>query len=247
MTPGYELLLPPRGKEPAPLLLILPILGRLLCLPDFWLEKRIARFFVKRGFACAIVQRQFFLFQSGAGELQLNEYITSTVRLARQTLDTLSTHPDIRSDQIASLGISFGGIINTLLCAQDPRIRAAVIALAGGPIPEILATSWDPLVRYYYRSVKKGMGWKKEEFIPKLSALVENPLEAAPKVDAQKILMIIAKYDQVVRYPYAESLREKMGLPETVYLPCGHYTSLLVLPVLERQALHFYQRKFQTA
>lgn len=247
MTPGYELLLPPRGKEPAPLLLILPILGRLLCLPDFWLEKKIAGFFTKRGFACAIVERQFFLFQSGLGELQLNEYITSTVRLARQTLDALSTHPDIRQTQIASLGISFGGIINTLLCAQDTRIRAAVIALAGGPIPEILATSWDPLVRYYYRSVKNGMGWKTEEFVLKLSALLENPLDAAPKVDREKILMIIAKYDQVVRYPYAENLRQKMGMPETLYLPCGHYTSLLALPVLERKALQFYQRKFLAA
>ncbi len=240
----YELKLP-NQKPPFPLILVLPILGRLLFLPDFFIERKIARFFQKRGFAAAILKRDFFEYHPRQGLEQVGAYIAGTVKLAKATLSEVLKNPAIDSRHAGSVGISFGAMINVLLAAEDPRLKACVVALGGGRIPEILTTSCDPLVKSYCRTLLDGMTLSKEALVCQLSeCLQEEPLKAAPAVDPKKVLMIIAKKDKVVLPRYSSALREALKNPETIFLPLGHYTSLLALPYLNRKALAFFKKKF---
>ena len=246
--PGYELHLPQKDSSPPPwpFILILPILGRLLFLPDIFIERRIARFFNQRGFAVSILRRDFFSFDPRQGIEQIGLYLSSTIEQAKTMLDEILKNPKIDPLRVGSLGISFGGVINVLLSAQEARIKASVVALAGGNLPEIIATSRDPLVKNYYAAIVKGLGMKREEFISTLKEqLKEEPLRVAPKIDSQKIFMMIARLDRVVFPCYSTALWQALGKPQAIFIPLGHYFSLLALPYLNRQALAFFRQKLQ--
>jgi dienelactone hydrolase len=49
-----------------------------------------------------------------------------------RTITALSGLPEIDGDRVAYAGFSLGGIVGALYCAEDPRPRAAALALAGG-------------------------------------------------------------------------------------------------------------------
>lgn len=52
----------------------------------------------------------------------------------RRTLDALADHPELDSSRLVYAGFSMGAILGALFCADDPRPRAAALALAGGGI-----------------------------------------------------------------------------------------------------------------
>ena len=62
------------------------------------------------------------------------DIITQTVFDLRRTIDFLATRPEIDADRIGFYGISLGGFIGTIFSAVDQRVKAPVIALAGGSI-----------------------------------------------------------------------------------------------------------------
>jgi dienelactone hydrolase len=51
-----------------------------------------------------------------------------------RTLDALADHPELDSSRLVYAGFSMGAILGALFCADDPRPRAAALALAGGGI-----------------------------------------------------------------------------------------------------------------
>ena len=213
-------------------------------MPDFWMERRIARFYTARGFACAILKRGFFHFSRGGGLDQIDDYLWGMVKLAKRVVGELAKNPQINPNQILSLGLSFGGIINVILCAIEPKIKAAVIACAGGNIPEILMTSRDPLVKFYYRQVLQGTRLNAEDLAEVLKKVLRSePLVWAPFIPSDKILFVTATLDRVIHKKYSEMLREALNYPKTIYLPMGHYFSFLALPYMERRALHFFKQK----
>ena len=70
-----------------------------------------------------------------------------------------------------------------------------------------------------------------------------DPLTAAGTAP-DKTLMILARFDQVVPFRYGMALREKLGNPETFYLPLGHYLSMFVSPSLKWKVARFFKEKF---
>jgi hypothetical protein len=61
---------------------------------------------------------------------------------------------DVRGDDVGYVGQSLGGIYGTLLLAVDPRIRAGVLNVPGGPIAEVARLS--PVFRPSLRQVLAG-------------------------------------------------------------------------------------------
>ncbi len=243
--PAYEIKLPEQGRPPYPLALILPILGRLIGFPDIWIERKIAKFFNRRGFATAVIKRGFFVFNRRKGIEQIGNYISRSVRNTQATLDELAADDRIDAERIGSLGISFGGIVNTILMAKDTRIKAGVIALAGGNIPEIIASSRDPLLRNYCDTALFYLRMTRPEFVEKLTAVLEEePLKFAPRVPREKVLMMSARLDRIIFPRYGEALRKALQYPETAYLPLGHYLSMLLMPYLEYRTLRFFKKRF---
>jgi len=239
----YELFLP-RQEGPHPLIVISPALGRVFFLPDLFFEKQMARFFTKHGFATAVVHRDFFNIEREGGLGQVDRYLEDSVGKIKKSFDELVQREDIDKNRVVSLGVSFGGMVNILFAAREPRIKAHVFALAGANIPEILTTSRDPLVRLYCHQILDVCGLGREEFVRSLKASLQNePFESARKIEPDSVLMIIARFDHVVLPIYSKLLWEALRKPETLFLPVGHYFTILLLPYLERKALEFFRRK----
>lgn len=239
----FELYLP-RGPVPFPLICLTPILGRLLFFKDLCLERRFARFFASQGFAAALIDRPIFEFNPARGLEQIQRYLEESVLRNEKVLDDLLGRKEIEPNKIGSFGISFGAVLNSLWAQADSRLKAHVFALAGGNLPEILITSRDPLMRSYLKAIIKSVGREGEELRAAFEKVIRlDPLKAAPSIPRENVFMILALFDRVIPFRYGRLLRQALGEPETLFLPLGHYTSLMTIPLTKWKALEFFKKK----
>ena len=70
-----------------------------------------------------------------------------------------------------------------------------------------------------------------------------DPNALAQFVDPKKVLLVLGAFDTVVPAKKGLELRGKMGKPETILVPSGHYTAVLFLPYIQHQCLKFFERK----
>ncbi len=239
----HELSLP-EGPGPFPLLCITPILGQLAFLEDFFLERRFARFFSEKGFACALIHRPIFEFDSARDLHQIQNYLEESVARNKKVLDSLLARKEIDATKIGTYGISFGAVVNSLWAAEDPRLKAHLFALGGGNLPEIFLTSRDPLMRSHLAAITKKTGVDKNRLKALLrEVLRSDPLDAARSISGENVCLHLALFDRVIRLRYGLAFRRALGNPETVFIPLGHYSSILSVPFLKHQALDFFRRK----
>ena len=241
----FELSLP-EGSGPFPVICITPILGRIGFLEDLYFERRFAHFFAAHGLAAALIERPFFEFNPSLGLEQVQAYLDDSVMRSQRILDWLADQYELRSDCMGSFGMSFGGIVNFLWAAKDRRLKANVFALIGGNIPEIMVTSRDPLMKGYLNTILKGTGLKKDELQPALEKIcTSDPLRYAELISKERTLLILGIFDHVIHFRYGLALWRAIGKPETVFLPLGHYASLLTVPILQWKVLEFFKKKFE--
>ena len=228
-----------RAPGKTPVVLVLPMAGG-----GYTIERHFANYFANRGYAAVIVQRERL-----AKDQQLIENLNSMMHRMvvdhKRVIDWLETQPDVDASKLGLFGISLGGIKGAILTPVEPRIQAAMIGLAGGDVPYILAHSTEP-----------GLTKRRDEFLKQRNLTVEeaevqirqlitrDPLVYAPYVDPQKVLLVIARYDTVVPTEKGLLLKEKMGNPETIMLPSGHYTAALSIPYIKSQAFEFFEKRF---
>lgn len=105
-------------------------------------------YLAKSGRACAFpVYDQTF--ERGDGLIQTvpgSEYIIYATHLRRdlsRSLDYLESRPDIRTAEFGYFGWSWGGIWGPILLALEPRLKAAVLYVAGLS-PAVLPDAADP-------------------------------------------------------------------------------------------------------
>ena len=145
--------------------------------------------------------------------------------------------------RLGSFGVSMGGIASTMVAAVEPRLRVHVIALAGGGIPQIVATSHDrqltkPLANYLQRNhLDRATLYRLMR-----NAVTTDPIRLAPYVDRENLFMLIALCDRTIGTANALRLWRALGQPETVFMTAGHYTAYLYLLYMKHAALRFFQR-----
>lgn len=240
----FELYLP-QGPAPLPLICMNPILGRLIFLEDLFFERRFAHFFASNGLAAVLIDRPLFQFNPGHGLEQIQDYLETSVSRSKAVLDSLSGRGEIDFERLGTFGISFGAVVNALWAAQDSRLRAHVFALVGGNLPEVFVTSRDPLMRSYVQSVQKGTGIEKKNLKACFErALGPDPLKSVSSLSREDILMILAIFDRVIHFRYGLVLWRALRKPKTLFVPLGHYTSILAIPFLKGQILDFFKLKF---
>ncbi len=239
----FELYLP-KSNSSVPLVCITPLLGRLQLFEDLFLEKHLARFFAQNGLAAAVIDRPIFEFNPARGLEQIQIYLEESLNRNRQVLDALVTYPEIDRNRIASFGISFGAIVNCLWAASDSRIRAHVFALAGGDLPEIFITSRDPLMKSYLKAALESSGLDTSSLKEKLCGIFKlDPLKECHSIGKQNVLLFLALFDRIVQTRLGLALRNTLGKPETVFIPLGHYFSILAVPLLKHRALKFFKNR----
>jgi hypothetical protein len=162
----------------------------------------------------------------------------------RAALDWLSDRSEIDPDRLGGIGVSLGGIRLAAAAAVDRRLRASVIALAGADIPEIICNSSQARVRFLRDRMLADCGGNEELLLSRLRAAIRtDPVHLAAHVDARRVLMVLASFDDCVPVRNGKRLFELMGRPETVWLPTGHFGALAFAPYVQGVAMEFLKRK----
>lgn len=231
----------PKAAKRHPLILITPILGK-----KYGIERSFATYFANHGFACAIVHRRRLRLLPDQEVHQVEAYLRSSIIRLRMALDWLQAQERIDPHAIGSFGISFGGILNTVLAGIEPRIRCHLIALAGGDLADVICYSKEKTIRHYRSQFMKIRGITLEEFREQLrQTIISDPVEFAHFVDTRRVFLFIAWFDFVVGKKHAQKLAKAFGNPEIYYVPLGHYSSLLAIPFVRIKTVEFFESQLK--
>jgi hypothetical protein len=226
------------GKSP--IIIVLPILGG-----DNWEAKFFSKYFAENGYSAMIVHRD----QKQRDKVDLATLEPSLRQMIvdhRRAIDWIGTRPELDQERIGVFGVSMGGIKAALVTALDHRVKASVIALAGGDLPHILINSKEKAVIEKINKIMTERDIDKQELYKILKETVKtDPIIFAQFIDARKVLMILAALDKVVPYENGKELAEKIGSPEQIHLLAGHYTSILYIFYVRSASLDFFERKFK--
>jgi hypothetical protein len=216
-----------------------PILGG-----DYPLERGLCRFFAAHGFHVALVHRRTIKLSPEHEVAHLELLLRQGVLRIRQVVDWMAQQERVDPERLGSFGISMGGIAGVIAAAVEPRLRAHVVALAGGSIPDVLLTSHDRLLtrlRARYLVHRRMEPARLYELLQQ--HITTDPIRLAPAVDPGQFLMIIALADRTIGRANAFRLWRAVGRPRAVFLPLGHYTAYLALPYVKRVSLRFFRER----
>lgn len=132
------------------------------------------------------------------------DIITQTVFDLRRSIDFLATQKEIDAERIGYYGISLGGIIGTVFCGVDERVKVPVIALAGGNL-----------------NLMFGMDALSEETLDFMSFI--DPINFVEQIHPRPILMINSENDEVVAPVTSKLLYKKAKDPKNIiWYPSKH-------------------------
>ncbi len=228
----------PLDDSPSPVVLLLPILNG-----QKHLMRPFATKFARNGYAAVIidtVQRRTLLDDLGDPE----PAIRLTIQRHRRVVDWVETRPDLDASRIAVFGASLGGFNALYLAAIDPRVKAVSPALVGGSLPYVLVTSDERRIVEATEAVKTRLSMDDQQLENYLSERIEtDTLTVAPHMNAERVLMVLTKYDTTVPYDSQLRLRDAMGSPEAITLPTSHNMAAAYLFYLRSRVLKFFDRK----
>jgi len=132
------------------------------------------------------------------------DIISQTVFDLRRSIDFLQTRKEIDFERIGYYGISLGGIIGTIFSGVDARVKAPVIALAGGNL-----------------SLMFGLDAFTEDTKDFFSII--DPINFVGQISPRPLLMINAENDEVIVPLTSKLLFKKANEPkEIIWYPSRH-------------------------
>ena len=226
-----------QSDGPKPVVMVLPIYDGQPIVTRYF-----ARYFAQRGWAAVAVAVDRDRLRRMDG---IEQAIRDTLVDYRRVLDWIESNPALDHEHIGVFGMSFGGIDAVMLAALDDRVGALVVGMAGGDLPYIAAnTRYRPVHRAIDEMLEES-GQSRLAFERSLdAAIVTDPLLLAPYVDAERVLLVLARTDAIVPFDSQQELRLSLGNPEALYLPTGHRTSIVFFPKLRSSAYEFFARQF---
>ncbi len=228
----------PLDDGPSPVALVLPILNG-----QKHLVRPFATRFANSGYAVLIVdtvQRKTLLEDLANPE----EAIRQTIQRHRRVIDWVESRPELDISRLAVFGPSLGGFNALFLAAIDPRVSVVSPALVGGSMSHVLVTSDERRIKEAVEGAKAELSMDDEQLKEYLDENIEtDTLAIAAHVNADRVLMVLAKYDKAVPYESQLNLYNVMGKPEAITLPTGHVTAAAYLLYLRSRVLKFFDRK----
>lgn len=226
------------ASEPVPVILLLPILNG-----NLHVTRYFARYFAEQGYAALVMDRDRepipLALQHVEQTLQRNllDY--------RRVLDWITANAHFDARRLGVFGISFGGIDAIMLAALDDRVKVVVAGMAGGDLPYLFVnTTYRSVARQVARQMRK-TGLSRDALEARLGGQLEtDPMELAPYVDAEDVLLVMTRSDWIIPFEAQEALRRRLGQPETLVLPTGHRTSVVYFPLMRSSAYDFFARRF---
>jgi len=225
-------------ESPAPLILLLPILNG-----QKHMMRPFAKHFAKKGYAAVIidnVQRKTLLDDLRNPDPAIRQVLEQH----RRVIDWAQSRPELDVSRLSVFGASLGGFNAFYLAAIDDRVDVAAIALVGGSLSQVLVNSNERRIEEAVSTVQQEDGLDDDQLVEYLDERIETDiLTIGQHVNAERIQMILAKYDKAVPYENQRELREVMGQPETITLPTGHLTAAAYTFYLRSAVRKFFDRK----
>ena len=223
--------------RPSPVIVLLPISGG-----GYEVESHFARYFAKHGLAVALVHRREVGKQTPKAS-EIEGWLKQNIACHKRVLDWIETRSELDAHRIGLFGISMGGIQAALLTPLDDRVKAATFGLAAGDLPFVLAHSTEKSIARHRAEFMRAHQMNRAQFQDELrKAITCDPALLAPYVEQQRILLVLGFCDTVVPFDKGWELRGKLGKPETLILPTGHYSALFCIPYVKNRCLHFFRK-----
>lgn len=231
----YRYYSPALSTEPAPFLLVLPILAGGESITD-----RVCRSLARRGIAAGSVERRWRIFKDRDTIEELEEKLILVVRQHRAFLNWIGERPEIDGTRMGCFGLSIGGMLATVLTAVEPRLDCAVICLAGGDFSRLALEADEIKLERWVKQRCEDDCITPEELQQQIRERFDfDPLRFAPAIDTHRVLYVTARFDGVVPEHSREVLWQALGRPERIDVPFGHYTTILALEWVVSRAASF--------
>lgn len=107
-------------------------------------------------------------------------FVRQAVADLRRALDALSECPELDPRRVAYAGFSLGAMLGTTFCAEEPRVRAAALALGGGGLGPVGSDPLGHAARLAPRPVLF-VNAERDERIPRACAEALHEAAAEPK------------------------------------------------------------------
>jgi dienelactone hydrolase len=210
------------GKFPG--VIVLHILGG-----DFELSRLFARTLAHHDVCALFVKMPYYgprrppggpTRMVGIDPKHTTEGMTQAVLDIRRATAWLGEQAEIDAKQLGVFGISLGGITAALAAEAEPRLQNVFMALAGGDVGQVgVKSPYSSLAR------KKWLenGGTLESFAAALRPV--DPVTYAKNLHGRRLIMVNARYDEIIPPECTVSLWRSLGEPEIVWLDCGHYSS----------------------
>ncbi len=177
--------LPKKGTSPLPVIILMHGLGDHKAVDYVEYGNDL---FLKNGYAVMRIdisdhgdrKKNFHDFDlTGTNKYWTRNIITQTVFDLRRAIDFIETRKELNPKKIGYYGISLGGIIGTVFCGVDDRIKVPIVALAGGQL------------NLLYK--KDALSNASKDF----TSIIE-PLNFVARISPRPFLMLNAKNDEIV-------------------------------------------------
>jgi fermentation-respiration switch protein FrsA (DUF1100 family) len=231
--------------------------------------KLLAWFLARQGIACFILYLVMHssrmapsVRSEGLRILTPEEWFESyriSVIDVRQVIDWAGYRPEINGEQIAVIGLSFGGFISTIAMGVDKRIRSGVLLITAGNLEKIARLSRTLPKNWGYHSTEAEFKARQSRYRQYLREVAErgfdnvNPREKGFQTDAmtfayylrqRPVLMINALWDEVIPKQATLDFWEACGKPTISWFPGGHITIWLWLPFINWKITRFLRSAF---
>lgn len=143
-------------------------------------------------------KKQFYDFDlTGPNKYWTRNIVSQTVFDLRRAVDFIETRPELDSKRIGYYGISLGGIIGTVFCGVEERVKVPVVALAGGQL------------NLLYK--EDAISDDTKNFLS-----VIEPLNFVAHISPRPFLMLNAKNDEIVPPMMSKLLFKKAEEPKDI-------------------------------
>jgi dienelactone hydrolase len=197
-------------------------------------EQALCRVLAQQGVAALMVWFPFYGKRrpKGGKKQMLSADVRASVRFVRQAVmdvrragDWLASRPEIDRSRIGILGVSLGAVLGSLALGVDTNYRRAVLVIGGGDLAGIIfhgsretKAIREAFLKQGYDEQKLRRQWEEIE-----------PLTYAGRVNADGVVFINARADEVIPLRCTKALWKAMGKPKVYWMEGGHYLAMLYI------------------
>lgn len=131
----------------------------------------------------------------------------------------------LRPPCLVLFGVSVGALAAVAVSALEPKVDGLIAALGGADLRLIASGSSDPLLR----AMRANGGQAPTDLLPDDIRRVD-PLTWSGQLDPRRVLLLGARWDQVMPQASKVALRKALGDPAEIEFPAGHFSFAAFLP-----------------